>query len=238
MAIPKKDPDVLSFGSNFSTRITATPSLFHLLPADATQYSSLLALYNTAYQAMKTARDAGNRSKPLATAKKQARVNFLKFARDLYSTVQADTGVADTDKQSLGILVKKTTTTPIPAPSSKPKLTIKSVSGWTVAILLQDSAVDSRRGRPPGTAGASVFSYAGAEAPADVSQWKFEGNTGKNLVNVAFPTTLPAGQKVFVTAFWFNNSKLNGPACDPVPTNLQGGGVSAVSTVSESTEVA
>jgi hypothetical protein len=39
---------------------------------------------------------------------------------------------------------------------------------------------------------------------------------------------------VFITAFWFNNAKVGGPASDPVPTNLQGGGVSTIESVLES----
>src|SRR4051812_17565894 len=91
MAIPKKDSDLASFGSNFSTRITATPASFGVSASDATQYSSLLTAFTTAYNAVVAAREAGSRSKSLTTTKDDAKREFLSFARDLYSTVQADT---------------------------------------------------------------------------------------------------------------------------------------------------
>jgi hypothetical protein len=100
------------------------------------------------------------------------------------------------------------------------------VTGYTVKIKLHDSASGSKRGKPAGVSGASVFSYAGATAPADISAWKFEGNTSKTAVEVAFPNTTAAGATVWLTAFWFNPRKQSGPACSPVNTNLQGGSVS------------
>ena len=81
MAIPLKDPDLVSFGTNFSTRITASPSTWNLLAADATQYSTLLAGYVAAYTAMSTGRDAGNRSQSLTSAKNATKASFLAFAR-------------------------------------------------------------------------------------------------------------------------------------------------------------
>jgi hypothetical protein len=115
---------------------------------------------------------------------------------------------------------------PIPPPADAPGLDILSVSGWTVKIKLHDTASSAKRGKPPGVTGASIFSFVGAEAPADIGSWQFEGNTGKTKGTVTFPNTLAAGAQVWITAFWFNGRKQSGPACAPVPTNLQGGGVS------------
>jgi hypothetical protein len=62
----------------------------------------------------------------------------------------------------------------------------------------------------------------GATAAADISAWKFEGNTGRTNVEVVFPSTVAAGAVVWLTAFWFNGRKQSGPACAPVSTNVQG----------------
>src|SRR4051812_43180768 len=102
MAIPTKDSDLVSFGQNMSTRITASPTTWNLTASDATQLSTLLAAYIAAYQANKNAVDAGTRSTPLASAKDLAKGDFLSYARDLYTTVQADTTISDANKQLLG----------------------------------------------------------------------------------------------------------------------------------------
>ena len=101
------------------------------------------------------------------------------------------------------------------------------MNAWTVSIRLSDTTSDAKRGKPLGVAGASVFSWTGTgPAPSDIADWKFETNTGKTMLEVSFPSTLMAGSKVWLTAFWFNGRKESGPACAAISVNLPGGGVS------------
>jgi len=75
--------------------------------------------------------------------------------------------------------------------------------------------------------GASIFSFVGPTPPTEISDWKFEGSAGRvTKIDVTFPSTLAAGTKVWLCAFWFNGSKQSGAACDPICTNLPGGRVS------------
>lgn len=115
MAVPTKDSDLVSFSTNFSTRITATPTVFGLTAGDATAYAALHTAFLAAYNAVTTARDAGDRSKSLATAKDVAKDNLLVLARDLYGTVQADSTVSNANKNLLGVTVRSGPT-PQPAP--------------------------------------------------------------------------------------------------------------------------
>src|SRR4051812_16650879 len=80
MAVPTKDSELVSFSTNFSTRITATPVVFGLTAGDATAYAALHTAFLAAYNAVTTARDAGDRSKSLATAKDLAKGNLLVLA--------------------------------------------------------------------------------------------------------------------------------------------------------------
>ena len=105
---------------------------------------------------------------------------------------------------------------------------MKSVRGRTASLRLHDAAQPTRRGKPLGVSGAAVFSYVGAAAPADLAAWTFEGNTSRTRVDVLFPTSVPAGATVWFTAYWFNERKQAGPACDAVSANLPGGSVSAI----------
>jgi hypothetical protein len=74
--------------------------------------------------------------------------------------------------------------------------------------------------------GAAVFSFVGATPPADLSAWKFEGNTGRTRIDVALPSGVANGATVWFIARWFNPRKQNGPVGDPVSANLPGGSVS------------
>jgi hypothetical protein len=160
------------------------------------------------------------------TARDAARAALLDDGRVLYTTIQASPAVTDAQKVQLGVTVRKTTPSPVPTPSTAPVLSVASVAGRTASVRLADAQNPHRRGRAPGAVGASVFSFVGAVAPADLNAWKFEGNVGRPEIEVVFPSTLAVGTTVWLTAFWFNNRKQSGPASTPVSAVLPGGGVS------------
>ena len=58
--------------------------------------------------------------------------------------------------------------------------------------------------------------------------WHAAGPTAtqSNRGDIDFATTLPGGTKVWLTAAWFNPRMQTGLACDPVPTQVNFGGVS------------
>jgi hypothetical protein len=218
---PSSDTALLAWSLNFSTILTASPTTYNITAAQATAYAAVHATFATALAAC----DPANRNKANVEAKNTARTTLKTQAKLLASMVNGSSTVTNAQKIALGLNVRAKPT-PIPAPSSKPTITIKSVSAWTVKIKLGDSASSKKRGKPPGVIGASIFSFTGALPPTDMTAWKFEGNAGKTVLDVQFANTLAAGTQVWLTAFWFNGRKQSGPACSPVSTNLQGGSVS------------
>jgi hypothetical protein len=212
---------LLSWSLNLSTKITATPTAFGLTAAQATAYAAVHATYATALAAC----DPTLRNKSLTAAKNAARTALKTAASQTVNLVNGTPTVTDSQKISLGI-TPRAKPTPIPQPSVAPGLDIGSVSGWTVRVKLHDKALGSKRGKPAGVSGASVFSFVGATPPNDMASWKFEGNTGRTVVDIVFDTSNVPGAKVWLTAFWFNGRKQSGPPCSPVSTNLQGGSVS------------
>jgi hypothetical protein len=219
--LPAGDAALLAWSNNFNSLINATPTAYGLSAGLATAYGTL----NTAYATSLAACDPGVRNKATVIAKNQARFNLKENAKLLANLVNGTASVTNAQKATLGLNIRAVPS-PIPAPSSAPGLDIGAVSGWTVKVKLHDSASSAKRGKPPGVSGAAVFSYVGATAPADISSWKFEGNTGRTNVEIVFPSTVAAGAQVWLTAFWFNGRKQSGPACAPVSTNIQGGSVS------------
>jgi hypothetical protein len=115
--------------------------------------------------------------------------------------------------------------TQIGAPITSPIIEFISAMGNTLLVRLR-SADGARRGKPAGVIGASVFSFVGESAPADITGWKFEANVGKvTKLSITLPGTVAAGAKIWLTSFWFNGRKQSGPATPPVFVNLPGGGV-------------
>lgn len=223
LTLPASDTGLLQWSQNVVTLITAAPATYNLVTADVTTYTAL----HTTFASSVAACDPSVRNKPAVVAKRAARLALKNGAQILASKVYSSTTVTDAQKTQLG-MPPRATPTRIPAPSTAPVIEKISATGWTVRIRLRDAS-GARRGKPPGTIGASIFSYVGTTAPTDLNAWHFEGSTGKvSKVDVQFPTSLPAGQTVYLTAFWFNGRKQSGPICAAFSTNLPGGGVEMV----------
>jgi hypothetical protein len=81
-------------------------------------------------------------------------------------------------------------------------------------VKLRLTTSSPRNGKPSGAAGASVFSFVGAQPPTDIDSWVFRGSTGKTEIEVPFDSS-SAASTVFITAFWFNRRAESGPAAQP-----------------------
>lgn len=217
------DAELYTGSQNFSTKITATPTAFGLVAAQATAYASLNSAWGTSYL---LAVDPETRTKGAIAAKNQARANLRKMASDLAKIIDGTATVTDAQRLDLGLNVRATPA-PIPAPSQAPNLDVVSRTGTTVQIKLHDGA-GTRRRKPAGVQGAAVFSHVGsggATPPADLSNWKFEGNTTRTKIDVQFDAALAPGTVVWLCAFWFNPRAQAGPGCTPVSAILAGGGM-------------
>ena len=215
------DSEVLQGTADFGAAITAAPTDYGLTAAQATAYAMTQTVYATAYA---TAANPSTRTRSAIEAKNQARKELVSMSRQLSDYIIRVSTVTNAQLIDLG-LPPREQPQPIPAPSAAPSVEVLSVNGRKVLIRLWDSQV-ARRGKPPGTIGASVFSAVGTTAPASISDWKFEGNIGRTKVEVVFDDSIPAGGTVWLTAFWFNGRKESGPACDPVSVTFGGVGVS------------
>ncbi|HZZ44171.1 MAG TPA: hypothetical protein VFE58_14635 [Tepidisphaeraceae bacterium] len=219
--LPNTDSGLLAWSANFSSLINAAAASYGLTTALATAYGTLHSTYATCLAAA----DPAVRTRSTVASKNTARTALKNNARLLARLVEGTGSVTNAQKLALGLNVRAMPS-PIPAPGAAPGLDVVSVSAWTVRIKLHDLSSSAKRGKPPGVSGASIFSFVGASAPADIGSWQFEGNTGLTSIDVVFANTLAPGAKVWITAFWFNPRKQSGPMSTPVNTNLQGGSVS------------
>lgn len=137
------------------------------------------------------------------------------MAKYLVNSINSNPLTTDAQRDELGIKARKRPS-PIPAPSVSPIIDIIRVSGRTVTIGLH---TQGKRGRPTGVAGASVFTFVGAEAPADTAAWKFEGLITRTKFDISFEQSTTANT-VWVTANWHNERGQTGLACSPVSINL------------------
>jgi hypothetical protein len=217
-----KDADIVAGSANFASLIATGFASYGLTTGQATAFGTLNTALQSAYSA---AVNPSTRTPVTVEAKTLAieamRANAILLAKIVYATPT----VNDSQLVALGLL-PRSSRTPVPPPAIAPDIDIVSVSGNTVKIRLHEAG-SMRRGKPAGVDGASVFSFVGATAPDQESEWNFEGVTTKTVVNIVFPAATAPGAKVWFTAFWFNERKQNGPAAAPVGTNIPGGAAMA-----------
>ena len=221
--IPRTDADLLAFAQHYSTLITTAPTSYGLTTTIATTLAGKVTSYQTAFAA---AVGASTRGPSTIFAKDQARRDLVAYIRTTAKQIQGTITVTDQQRQDLGLTVPAQPS-PIPPPAFKPTIDIVSVSGNTVTIRIHSDGGGPRRGRPPGVDGISIWSAVGAAAPTVEADWNNQGITTRTVVDITFPSTVTPGSKVWFTAFYFNPRKQNGPAADPVGTNIAGGSAMA-----------
>lgn len=222
--LPSREAELLTWSTNFKTRILLAPLPIGLSVIQATAYGALHDSFVTAYNA---ATNDGTNSRSAIVSKNAAKILLIANARLLAGIVQKFPGTSNTQRSELGLTVRDAEPTPIPPPATAPTLSIVSTIGNTVRIRLKDPANPSRRGRPSGVDGAAIFTFVGAVAPTEEADWTFQGNTARTSINITFPGSTPAGAKVWFTAFWFNPRKQSGPPAIALGINLPGGAAMA-----------
>jgi len=226
MAIPpfpqKKEAQLLAWSAQFSAQITATPTAYGLVAGQATAYAALHSAFATAYAA---ANDSNTNSKQAIIAKNTAKENLLNGPGGAWALVdvcQSWPSMNDDLRGELNLQIPNGPT-PIPVPEQPPLLSIMSTSGRTMTLRLRDKSNADRRGKPDGVQGATVLYYVGADSPADPSQWMFLLNESRTQFFAEIPPAVPAGAKVWITAFWFNNRKQSSPVASAESVRVDDG---------------
>lgn len=219
--LPRADLALRQWSQNVVSLITPDPAAWGLVEADVTSYTAVHAAFSTGLAAC----DPAVRNKAAVVAKNTARASLENGASLLANKIYSAQTVTDAQKTQIG-MPPRAARTVIPPPASCPVIEVLSTSGWTLRVRLRDSS-GARRGKPPGTHGALIFSYVGEHPPTGIAGWTFEGSTGRvEKIDLTFPSTLAPGTKVWVCAFWFNGRKQSGAPCPGVSANLPGGSVS------------
>src|SRR4051812_43604695 len=149
-----KDADIVAGSANFASLITSGFASYGLTTGQATAFGTL----NTALQSAYTAAVNPPTRGPVSIEAKNValhnmRVSAINLAKIVYST----TTVNDSQLVALGLLPRPSRT-PIPARATAPVIDIVSTTGNPVKLRLHEAGDSTRRGKPAGVDGASVFS--------------------------------------------------------------------------------
>jgi hypothetical protein len=136
--------------------------------------------------------------------------------------VNAFPSITNEQRIDLGLNPRDGEISPINPPTEPPVMEVTGAIGRTLNVKVH--GVDStRRGKPEGVSGCTVFYFVGNTAPADITEWVFAGSSTRTSFDVEFPASVPAGSQVFLCAFWKNFRDQSGPACQPITAYLAGG---------------
>jgi len=222
--IPSRESDLLGFAVNFATKINAAPTTYGLTAAQAAAFTGLLGAFQNTYTALQNPTTKTPPNVAAKNAAKDALIGGPDGIRQLANIAQAFPDITDELLIELRLTVRDKQPTPVPPPGFAPEIDIFPPVVRTVRFRLHNDQTIGRRGKPEGAFGATVLSYVGAMPPAldDVAAWKFEFNTGSTVAEIQFPSTVPAGATVWITATWYNRRGEQSPATPPKNINLPG----------------
>lgn len=205
--IPSKDADVITWGNNFATLLTADPSLYgidaSLALINQTMYDEFVAAFNLAS-------DPATRTIVTVAQKDEEKAGFLSLARSIAAIIRADQGVSEANKAALGLTIPDPTPTPIPAPTTKPVLSAPLAGQNQVYMTIVDELTPDKKSKPAGVAGCVIFRAEGTAFPLSFADAKFNGIRTRSD-NIMDTSDVAGGTLLTYWAQWFNAKGELGP---------------------------
>lgn len=187
--IPNSDALFATWLLNFSTLLTATPTVFGLVAGDAV----IVAAQNTDYQAAYTASaDPGTRTPVTIAAKDAARVNAEFVARPYATQISRNPAVDPGDKAAIGVTIPDPSRTPVPAPTTTANAVLRNASAGLAILDYRDSSTPLSKAKPYGVVGVQLFASFGTVPATDPAQLEMVGQFGKSPIFM--PTAGNAGK--------------------------------------------
>ncbi|MEM1011763.1 MAG: hypothetical protein AAGI46_06025 [Planctomycetota bacterium] len=211
------DDGLRNFVTNFSQHVAANAELLGLVD-EAPEYAQRVSTYVMQLQAADHHETRGPKSIWLKNQTKKLLIaETRKYAKQVVGLVD----VPDELKLDMGLNVPTGERTRIPRPTQTPIVKVKLGEGRQIIVDLLQSA--SRRSKPNGVTGATIFTHLGPVAPASIAEWNYGEQVTRTRTTVDFPPS-PTGDTAWISAFWTNAKGESGPSSAPVSINLPAGG--------------
>lgn len=215
--IPARDGDFDAWFLNFSTKLTASPTTYGLIAADATAVAAAYTAWHAAYVAAIT---PASRTSVTVAAKDVQRTTQEGLVRTYAVQISLNSGVLAGSKVAIGVNPRTSTPTPVPTPTSAPVLSLESSNFLTTDLRYRDAAA-------PATS---------RSKPANVTQLQLFGAT--SAVVITDPTVLPLlqvytkvpvrlgwdaadrGKTAYIAGRWQTRTGLVGPYSDIIAITI------------------
>ena len=216
--IPATDSDFLVWLSPFSALITATPTAYGLTTGNATTLAGLTSTYSDALMA---AQNGETRGPSTVSAKDTARANAEAYARELATLIQANKSVTNEQKTNLRITVRKTTRTPVPAPTTRPVLSFVSGGAMAHTLRYNDETTPDSRKRPFGSAALMLSWWIVSTGTTPTGPANFVRPITNTPFTIEF-TSGDVGKTAIYSAKWVTATGLEGLISNTVTATVMG----------------
>ena len=136
------------------------------------------------------------------------------FTREIRNTVQQwlvrNPKVTDADRVRMGINVRSTTHTPVPAPSTYPMGSVDFSRRLQHTISFYEQASAHSNAKPDGVTGCEIYLKVDGEAPKNVEEMNFQGTCSASPFVMKFDSA-KAGKIAWYWLRWVNRKGEPGP---------------------------
>lgn len=203
--IPEKDSELVPWSANFTTLVAANATAWDIPAAEVTDLQNA----TDSFAALQKQADSPARNAIIVAEKNVARKTLEAKIRALAGFRLKNPIITNAERIALGLHVRDTTQTTIPAPTSRPELDIDVVDFRRLKVVFHDQGSD-RKAKPYGVNGA-VIAYAVLDAPpADVAAL-IRSVLATRTPHVLEFTEEERGKTVYVAICWQNERGQKGP---------------------------
>lgn len=181
--MPNRDADLDAWMQNFADKITATPTAYGLVAGDATIIQAQADAFTAALLA---ATDPSTRTSATIATKDATRATAEDVLRGYAQRVNINPAVSNAERVDLGLTVRSTTPTPIPAPTTAPALMLINASPLLARLNYRDSDTPLLKRKPDGVIGLELYRSIGTVAAVDPAQAEYLATVTKTPFAVSY----------------------------------------------------
>lgn len=205
--LPARDAALQTWAVAFSAQITATPTAFGLVAGQATTLAGYVTVYTNALAA---ATNEATRTKATVAAKNVAKNNLTANIFLLVGIIQTFPTITDSQLAGLGLTVRSTTRTPVPAPETTPLVAVLGITSRFARLVIADELTPASRARPANVVGMNFWYKVGGVAPTSTESMVFGGLLTRTPISYELPVN-SIGETVYFIGKWVTGRGLEGP---------------------------
>jgi hypothetical protein len=203
--IPAKDSELVSWGANFISKVTASEMRWDIPPHET---MDLQVSYDT-FVALQKKADSPDKTTVIVAEKNAARKQFEEKVRALAGFRLKNPIITDAERIDLGLHVRDTTPTTIDVPKTRPELDIDVLDFRRLQTSFHDQGSKSKA-KPYGVNGAVII-YAVLDTPPADHNALTRSVLATRTPHVLEFTEEERGKTVYVAVCWQNEKGQKGP---------------------------